>query len=237
MNNSSISINRNPRFSSEIERMLLLSFALHVLLIGIIYFNHYFLFRFSKMSVYEVKLVSLPYGSEQSNTFTPPVDKKGDKKSEKKIASKPIKKKEEFRKKEVKVPELKKEEVRSPMPSRKTSESTGEKGESKAAGGFSGPISISSDNFKYPYYEISLRNKIERNWSPPPMIKGSSWVRVVIGRNGRILTTEIIESSGNSFFDQAALRAIYLSDPFPPLPDNYFGSNLMFKVGLEPKED
>lgn len=234
MNNSSISINRNPRFSSEIERMLLLSFALHVLLIGIIFFNHYFLFRFSKMSVYEVKLVSLPQGNELSNTLTPPVDKKGDKKNEKKAASKPIKKKEEIRKKEVKVPELKKEEVRSPMPSRKAEDGTGEK---KAAGGISGPVSISSDNFKYPYYEISLRNKIERNWSPPPLIKGSSWVRVVIGRNGRILTTEIIESSGNSFFDQAALRAIYLSDPFPPLPDNYFGSNLMFKVGLEPKED
>lgn len=234
MNNSSISINRNPRFSSEIERMLLLSFALHVLLIGIIFFNHYFLFRFSKMSVYEVKLVSLPQGNELSNTLTPPVDKKGDKKNEKKAASKPIKKKEEIRKKEVKVPELKKEDVRSPSPSRKAEDGTGEK---KAAGGISGPVSISSDNFKYPYYEISLRNKIERNWSPPPLIKGSSWVRVVIGRNGRILTTEIIESSGNSFFDQAALRAIYLSDPFPPLPDNYFGSNLMFKVGLEPKED
>ncbi len=234
MNNSSISIKSSSRFSSEIERMLLLSFALHALLIGVIFFNQYFLFRFAKMSVYEVKLVSLPQSNELSNTVTPPVDKKGDKKNEKKAASKPIKKKEDVKKKEIKVPEIKKEEVRSPTPTRKAEEATGEK---KAAGGISGPVSIASDNFKFPYYEISLRNKIERNWSPPPLIKGSSWVRVVIGRNGRILTTEIIESSGNSFFDQAALRAIYLSDPFPPLPDNYMRSNLEFRVGLEPKED
>ena len=235
MNNSSISINRYSRFSSEIERMLLLSFALHLLLIGVIFFNQYFQFRFAKMSVYEVKLVSLPQGNELSNTLAPVVDKKSDKKNEKKTASKPIKKKEEIRRKEVKVPELKKEEVRSPTPTRKAEEATGDK--KAAGGGISGPVSISSDNFKYPYYEISLRNKIERNWSPPPLIKGSSWVRVVIGRNGRILSTEIAESSGNSFFDQAALRAIYLSDPFPPLPDNYFESSLMFKVGLEPKDE
>ena len=234
MNNSSISINRNPRFSSEIERMLLLSFALHVLLIGVIFFNQYLLFRFTKMNKKEDKLVNLPQGNELSNTLTPPVDKKGDKKNEKKAASKPIKKKEDIKRKEVRVPEIKKEEVRSPTPTRKAEEAAGDK---KTSGGISGPVSISSDNFKYPYYEISLRNKIERNWSPPPLIKGSSWVRVVIGRNGKILATEIIESSGNSFYDQAALRAIYLSDPFPPLPDNYFGSSLMFKVGLEPKEE
>lgn len=239
MNNSSISINRNPKFSSEIERMLLLSFALHVLLIGVIFFNQYFQFRFAKMSVYEVKLVNLPQGNELSNTLTPPVDKKGDKKNEKKAASKPIKKKEDIKRKEARVPEIKKEEARSPTPTRKAEEAAGDKKTAGgiSAGGISGPVSISSDNFKYPYYEISLRNKIERNWSPPPLIKGSSWVRVIIGRNGKILATEIMESSGNSFYDQAALRAIYLSDPFPPLPDNYFGSSLMFKVGLEPKEE
>ncbi len=234
MNDSPISINRYSRFSSEIERMLLLSFVLHIVLIAVLLFNQYFLFRFAKTTIYEVKLVNLPQSNEMSNTLTPPVDKKGDKKDEKKVASKPIKKKEEIKKKEVKVPEIKKEEARSPAPSRRTEETSGEK---KTAGGISGPVSIASDNFKFPYYEISLRNKIERNWSPPPLIRGSSWVRVVIGRNGKILSTEIIETSGNSFFDQAALRAIYLSDPFPPLPDNYFGSNLMFKVGLEPKEE
>ena len=77
MNNSSISINRNPKFSSEVERMLLLSFALHVLPYRGDIFNQYFQFRFAKMPVYEVKLVNLPQGNELSNTFAPPVDKKG----------------------------------------------------------------------------------------------------------------------------------------------------------------
>lgn len=235
MNYSSISIAKHSRFSREIERMLLLSMALHLLLLCAVIFQQYFSFGFSKIAVYQVTLVDLPHTSDsQSNSLTPPVEKKGDKKSEKSSAAKPIKKKEDIRKKEARVPELKKEEKRSPTPSRTASEPTGPE---KTAGGISGAVSIASDNFKFPYYELSLRNKIERNWSPPPLIKGSSWVRVVIGRNGKVVTTEIVESSGNSFFDQAALRAIYLSDPFPPLPDNYFGSTLMFKVGLEPKEE
>ncbi|MFZ3091009.1 MAG: TonB family protein [Nitrospirota bacterium] len=230
-----ISIGKHSRFSREIERMLLLSMALHLLLLGAVIFNQYFSFGFAKIAVYQVTLVDLPHTSDkQSDSLTPPVEKKGDKKSEKSSAAKPIKKKEDIRKKEAQVPELKKEEKRSPTPSRTAEERTGPE---KVEGGMSGAVSIASDNFKFPYYELSLRNKIERNWSPPPLIKGSSWVRVVIGRNGRVVTTEIFESSGNTFFDQAALRAIYLSDPFPPLPDNYFGSTLMFKVGLEPKEE
>lgn len=230
-----ISIGKHSRFSREIERMLLLSMALHLLLLGAVIFHQYFSFGFAKIAVYQVALVDLPHTSDkQSDSLTPPVEKKGDKKSEKSSAAKPIKKKEDIRKKEARVPELKKEEKRSPTPSRTAEEKTGPE---KVEGGMSGAVSIASDNFKFPYYELSLRNKIERNWSPPPLIKGSSWVRVVIGRNGRVVTTEIFESSGNPFFDQAALRAIYLSDPFPPLPDNYFGSTLMFKVGLEPKEE
>ena len=165
--------------------------------------------------------------------------RRGDKKNEKKVASKPIKKKEDIKRKEARVPEIKRKSSGRQHRAERQRRQQGIKKTAGgiSAGGISGPVSISSDDFKYPYYEISLRNKIERNWSPPPLIKGSSWVRVVIGRNGKILTTEIIESSGNSFYDQAALRAIYLSDPFPPLPDNYFGSSLMFKVGLEPKEE
>lgn len=242
---SPISIGKHSRFSREIERMLLLSMALHLLLLGVVIFHQYFSFGFAKIAVYQVTLVDLPHTSDkQSDSLTSPVEKKSDKKSEKSSAAKPIKKKEDIRKKEARVPELKKEEKRSPTPSRTAEEKTGPESNPTfpplvkgGEGGLSGAVSIASENFKFPYYELSLRNKIERNWSPPPLIKGSSWVRVVIGRNGRVVTTEIVESSGNSFFDQAALRAIYLSDPFPPLPDNYFGSTLMFKVGLEPKED
>lgn len=253
---SPISIVKHSRFSSEIERMLLLSMALHLLLLGAVIFHQYFSFGFARIAVYQVTLVDLPHTSDiRSNSLTPSVEKKGDEKSEKGSAAKPIKKKEDIRKKEARIPELKKEEKRSPTPSRTAEEKTGhendslappfnstlskggDRGEKGGGGGISGAVSIASGNFKFPYYELSLRNKIERNWSPPPLIKGSSWVRVVIGRNGKVVATEIVESSGNSFFDQAALRAIYLSDPFPPLPDNYFGSSLMFKVGLEPKEE
>jgi len=43
-------------------------------------------------------------------------------------------------------------------------------------------------------------------------------VGFVLSANGRIENPRIERSSGNAFFDQAALRAIYQASPLPPFP-------------------
>ena len=42
-----------------------------------------------------------------------------------------------------------------------------------------------------------------------------------------------LEASGYEFFDRSALRAILISDPLPPLPVGYTGSDLGVHFGFE----
>ncbi|MBI3802210.1 MAG: TonB family protein [Nitrospirae bacterium] len=74
--------------------------------------------------------------------------------------------------------------------------------------------------FKFPYYLRSIQNKISENWAPPHHEEQTEAViRFSVTRSGRIELPEVEKSSGNSQFDQAALRAVYNANPLPPLPE------------------
>ena len=87
-----------------------------------------------------------------------------------------------------------------------------------------------------PYVAI-VRDKVERNWNPPPGAKGST-VKVLftILRSGRVGEAKLSVSSGNFYFDQAAMRAILASSPFPPLPEGFFRDHEIFSVDLMERE-
>jgi TonB family protein len=53
---------------------------------------------------------------------------------------------------------------------------------------------------------------------------------------GRVGEAKLVESSGNFYFDQAAMRAILASSPFPPLPEGFFKEYETFSVDLMEKE-
>jgi len=86
-----------------------------------------------------------------------------------------------------------------------------------------GSASLNASLFKFPYYLKSLENKISGEWSPPPVLLEEAVVGAIVQfhvtRRGSIEAVEIEKSSGNSQFDQAALRAVYNSNPLPPLPE------------------
>lgn len=86
-----------------------------------------------------------------------------------------------------------------------------------------GSASLNTALFKYPYYLKSLENKISGQWSPPPVLLDEQVVGAIVQfhvtRRGSIESVEIEKSSGNSQFDQAALRAVYNANPLPPLPE------------------
>jgi TonB family protein len=52
-----------------------------------------------------------------------------------------------------------------------------------------------------------------------------------IGRDGRVNQAMINKSSGNSAYDQVALRAINDAAPFPPLPDEF--KKPVLRIGLQ----
>ena len=53
-----------------------------------------------------------------------------------------------------------------------------------------------------------------------------------INRNGQITGLAIAKTSGNPYYDQAALRAVLESAPFPPLPQDFPGSFLRVHLGF-----
>lgn len=92
-------------------------------------------------------------------------------------------------------------------------------------------------DFKFPPYLAIIRVKIGRNWNPPPGAKGAkAKVQFTILRSGRVADAGLVESSGNFYFDQAALRAIRSSSPFPQLPEEFFQEQVMLSADLMEKE-
>lgn len=97
-----------------------------------------------------------------------------------------------------------------------------------SVGGGSASISgLEGGDFPYTFYVERMLSIIGRNWFRPDV--GSTpgaTIHFVIERNGRVRGVEITESSGSSAFDRASRRAVIDSNPLPPLPLQYVGSEL-----------
>jgi len=90
----------------------------------------------------------------------------------------------------------------------------------------SGPAGIPAD-FQFTYYIDRMLALIESNWYKPPLTaECRARVRFTIGTSGRVDAITLEESSGIPSFDRAALRALYATNPLPPLPPAYRKSTL-----------
>jgi len=86
-------------------------------------------------------------------------------------------------------------------------------------------------SFIYPgNYDISpwvreVVDKIRNNWSIPPprdsVAMGEVRILLVVEKDGKLLSLEILDSSDLPYFDQTAMEAIRSSLPFPPLPEGF----------------
>lgn len=91
--------------------------------------------------------------------------------------------------------------------------------------------------FKFPWYLAIVSGKIKQNWNPPPGAKDlRARVAFRIYRSGIVLEPRLDQGSGNFYFDQAAMRAILMSSPFPRLPEGFGKEFVDISVDLEPKE-
>jgi protein TonB len=85
-------------------------------------------------------------------------------------------------------------------------------------------------NFEFPYYLKLVQGKIGSYWSPPDVGSADASREVVIGfrlvASGKVKEVVVEKSSGNAYFDQAAMRAVYMADPLPPLPKGFTDPDL-----------
>ncbi|HVP56905.1 MAG TPA: TonB family protein [bacterium] len=108
---------------------------------------------------------------------------------------------------------------------------TGSSGKGAGTGIGSGPggggnITVDNEDFRFAYYLEVLRERIGSNWSPPPVIGRGEVTATVyfrISRDGTVSEERVEKGSNQEIFDRAAVRAVKMSDPLPPLPAGFKG--------------
>ncbi len=160
-------------------------------------------------------------------------------------------KKEAPKVEEPKKAEPKKVEPKIPVPKKPDKKEEGEgKAKEPAAGGAEDkPIGVSvgvgaadgtgiavdAANFPFAYYLSAIERKVSENWFSA-VSEGVAGLSCVVYfrlmRDGNAADARVETSSGNVYFDRAAVRAVKSSGPFPPLPkafpDEYLGIHFTF---------
>ena len=237
----------------ELAYAVLFSFFLHVIILSAAIFLHISVTPKRYVPpVYQVKLVGQPVDIPQvpsggpAGRAAPAVPKHEEKPAPKKITvpqkvakAAPTKgampelnqPKQRPRKEEVAKPEeIVKEQPAGPIG-----------GPLVSGGGTASGVTVATaqPDFKFQYYINTVREKIGQHWRPPPDVKDAK-ARVIftVNRSGWVgeVNLDTKNSSGTFGFQQAAVRAIRSSNPFPPLPDEFAKQSLEFSVDLMEKE-
>jgi TonB family protein len=88
-------------------------------------------------------------------------------------------------------------------------------------GGAGGGSAFDQD-FEYAYYVQQMLGRISQHWQRAP-VRGTAVtiIRFTILKDGRLQDVQVEKSCGVALLDRAAHRAVFLSDPLPPLPNSY----------------
>jgi TonB family protein len=87
-----------------------------------------------------------------------------------------------------------------------------------------GALTLDVGDFPHAWYLRQVLQKVEQEWqrqNQPNDPQQKPQIYVEIQRDGSIKPPAIHKSSGNSFYDNAALRAVMGASPFPKLPDDW----------------
>jgi len=100
--------------------------------------------------------------------------------------------------------------------------------------GLSGGIAADG-NFEFAYYLQIVRAQIAKHWTPPEgaTTGARTVVHFRVARSGAISALQLETGSGNTVFDQSAVRAIVITQQLPHLPLGYAGADLGIHLGFE----
>ena len=92
---------------------------------------------------------------------------------------------------------------------------------------FGASVTSFDTDFPFAYYVEQLLSLIGANWFKPESAEGTSCVvSFRILRSGQVTDVKLDSSSGVSYYDRAAARAVYAANPLPPLPPDYRNESL-----------
>ena len=87
-----------------------------------------------------------------------------------------------------------------------------------------GSIALDTTDPKYHGYFSQVRERIRSKWVYPREaaeggVEGHVRIEFQITKDGRLSYIQLRESSGTRILDDAAMTAVKLAQPFPPVPD------------------
>jgi len=95
-----------------------------------------------------------------------------------------------------------------------------------------GALTLNVTDFPFAWYLAAVQRKITERWEGRALPGRQPVVTFVIARGGQVANVAVKESSGNAYYDLAAMRAIAEAAPFPKLPDEFSGSELLIHMGF-----
>ncbi|MDI2113238.1 energy transducer TonB [Commensalibacter nepenthis] len=63
--------------------------------------------------------------------------------------------------------------------------------------------------------------------------EGSATIKIAINRQGHVLSSKLVKSSGYSLLDKEAVALAYRADPLPAVPEGIKGNNVTINVPIE----
>lgn len=195
------------------KRSFVISSAFHLVFISFIIVPGYRAAPYQTTEIITVKLVGEKRPQPKPRIERPAPKKEAPRKIEPSKAKMAFKSSEKTRKTETKQADTGKSKTPEPK------EST--------AGAPRSAIRVDEKDFRFGYYLEIIKERVSYNWAPPP-VAGTpegvmSTVYFRISRDGRVTDLKIEGSSNYDLFDRAALRAVDLSSPLPPLPSGFKG--------------
>ena len=85
-------------------------------------------------------------------------------------------------------------------------------------------VPLDTPDPNYREYMQRVRQRIYANWAYPRAaqdrdLNGRLVIEFHIGKDGQLLSLELVSSSGESILDSSALNAVKRAERYPPLPD------------------
>jgi protein TonB len=90
-------------------------------------------------------------------------------------------------------------------------------------------------DFCCPDYIVTMLERIRAAWQQQQGSSGVTVVHFLIHRDGSLTNYEVVQSSGSSVLDLAALRAVVQTRQIPPLPAQYPNPTLGLRLSFEYK--
>jgi periplasmic protein TonB len=88
-------------------------------------------------------------------------------------------------------------------------------------------VGVDNPDFVYDYYLARMLAMIEAQWTRPGIDQPiEAQLHFRIGKDGTLSELDVVQASGTTSFDLAALRAVQNAAPFPPLPTSYRSDSL-----------